>query len=67
VCAAPAFFHFSFHKLSSRAPQVIIMALASTNNTPFPRGKNLDLLCMDYWYYEYDDAANTTRFKLGEK
>jgi hypothetical protein len=43
------------------------MALASTNNTPFPRGKDLVLLCMDYRYYEYDDAANTTRFKLGEK
>jgi hypothetical protein len=68
MCAAPAFFHFfSLRKLSSRAPQVIIMALASTNNTPFPRGKDLVLLCMDYRYYEYDNATNTTRFKLGEK
>jgi hypothetical protein len=43
------------------------MALASTKNTPFPYGKDLVLLCMDYRYYKYDDAANTTRFKLSKK
>ncbi len=46
--------------------QVIIMALASTNNTPVPSGKELVLLCMDYRYYENEDALNITKFKLGE-
>ncbi len=46
--------------------QVIIMALASTNNTPVPSGKELVLLCMDYRYYENEDALNSTKFKLGE-
>ncbi len=42
------------------------MALASTNNTPVPSGKELVLLCMDYRYYENEDALNSTKFKLGE-
>jgi hypothetical protein len=67
VRSTSIFSFFSLCKLSSRALQVIIMALASTNNSPFPRGKDLVLLCIDYRYYEYDDAANTSRFKLGKK
>ncbi len=43
------------------------MALfAQTNNPPLPSGKDLVLLCMDYRYYDHDDAMNT-KFKLGEK
>jgi hypothetical protein len=46
--------------------QVIIMALASTINTPVPSGKELVFLCMDYRYYENEDALNITKVKLGE-
>jgi hypothetical protein len=42
------------------------MALASTNNTPVPSGKELVLLRMDYKFYENEDALNSTKFKLGE-
>jgi hypothetical protein len=42
------------------------MALASTNNTPVPSVKELVLLCMDYRYYENEDALYSTKFKLGE-
>ncbi len=42
------------------------MALASTNNTPVPSGKELVLLCMDYRCYENEDALNSSKFKLGE-
>jgi hypothetical protein len=42
------------------------MALASTNNTPVPSGKELVLLCMDYRCYENEDALNSSKFRLGE-
>jgi hypothetical protein len=42
------------------------MALASTNNTPVPSGKELILLCMDYRHNENEDALNSMKFKLGE-
>jgi hypothetical protein len=55
-----SFFHSA--RVIIKLGKVIIMA-----RTPIPRGKDLVLLCMDYKYYNYDNEANTTRFKLGKK
>ncbi len=56
-----------FHSANyHQATQVIIMTLASTNNTPVPSGKELVLLCMDYKYYENEDALNSMKFMLGK-
>jgi hypothetical protein len=60
------FIHFFHSESYHQATQVIIMALASTNNIPVPSGKELVLLCMDYRDYENEDAFNSTKFKLGE-
>ncbi len=64
MCATPALFHFF------TPAQVIklIIIFAQTNNDNRPsRDKELVLLCMDYRYYDYDDATNTAKFKFREK
>jgi hypothetical protein len=66
VCATPALFHFF---TPAQVIKLIIMALlAQTNNNNRPsRGKELVLLCMDYRYYDYDDATDTAKFKFWGK
>jgi hypothetical protein len=66
MCATPALFHFF---TPAQVIKLIIMALfAQTNNDNRPsRGKELVLLCMDYRYYDYDDATDTAKVKFWGK